>query len=381
MTFLGRSAAAEFVGNDAATTVLVHNNSPTGIAPVLQVHPSRRCNIACAHCYSSSGPRVREELRFEILSACLEDAVDLGYRQLAVSGGEPLLYGSLGGILSCARALGMVTTITSNGMLITPGRWEPLASLVDVVAISIDGTPSEHDRIRCRDGAFARTVANLKVVRSSGVPFGIIFTLTQHNVDSLEFVVRLAAEHGARSVQVHPLTLHGRAATTLPGARPDGMELVTALLEAARLGGELGLIVHVDALTVEQLIEYRDHVVPDRPVRKLVDVAPILVVEASASVMPLTHEVSRTLKLGSLVDARLSSLARDWLAAGRGDMLADACKRTWVELVGVSRPWPSTGTTRLRRGLRNPWQSRPPVRWRSRRGRVQMRRPLPGTGH
>ena len=314
------------------------NDGPIGIAPVLQVHPSRRCNIACTHCYSSSGPKVREELRLELLSNCLEDAVGLGYRQLAVSGGEPLLYGPLPELLACARGLGMVTTMTSNGMLITPARWEPIAALVDVLAISIDGTPGEHDEIRGRSGAFARTVANLGVVRSAGARFGFIFTLTQYNADSLEFVVRLAAEHGARSVQVHPLTLHGRAATTLSGARPDGTELVAALLEATRLGGELGVVVHVDAVTIDQLLEYRDHLVPDRPVTALIDAAPILVVDADGSVVPLTHEVSRTLALGSLADARLDVLAHDWLASGRADRLAEACERTWAELTGVSFP-------------------------------------------
>jgi MoaA/NifB/PqqE/SkfB family radical SAM enzyme len=186
-------------------------------------------------------------------------------------------------------------------------------------------------------GAFAGTLNNLAVLRSSGVPFGFIFTLTQHNVDSLEYVVRLAAVHGARSVQVHPLTLHGRAATALPEARPDGIELGMALFEAERLGGELGVVVHVDALSVEQLFLYRDHLVPSRPVRNLVDVAPVLVVEADATVMPLTHEVSRDLLLGSLADTHLSSLARNWLAAGQGDRLAGSCEKTRMDLTAARR--------------------------------------------
>ncbi len=152
---------------------------------------------------------MRDELPLGLLPRCLEDAVGLGYRQLAVSGGEPLLYAPLAELLACARGLGMRTTVTSNGMLLSPCRWEPLAELVDELAISIDGTPSEHDEIRRREGAFARTVSNLGTVRASEVPFGFVFTLTQHNVDSLEFVVRLAAAEGARSVQVHPLTLSG----------------------------------------------------------------------------------------------------------------------------------------------------------------------------
>ena len=234
------------------------DSSPTGVAPVLQLHPTRLCNIACAHCYSGSGPTVRGELPLELLSDCLEAAAGLGYRQLAVSGGEPLLYGPLPELLARARELGMLTTVTSNGMLLTPRRWDPLAGLVDVLAVSIDGTPEEHDLIRRREGAFARTVANLEIARAWGGPFGFIFTLTQHNVDSLEFVVRLAAAEGARSVQVHPLTLYGRAEATMSEARPDEIELATALCEAAMLGSELGVVVHVDAVTADQLLGHRD---------------------------------------------------------------------------------------------------------------------------
>ena len=314
-------------------------SSPTGIAPVLQVHPTRRCNIACAHCYSVSGPTAREELPLELLSDCLGDAVRLGYRQLAVSGGEPLLYRPLPDLLARARELGMVTTVTSNGMLLTARRWEPLAALVDVLAISIDGTPEEHDVIRRCDGAFARTTANLEVVRSSRTPFGFIFTLTQHNADSLEFVVRLAAEEGARSVQVHPLTVVGRAAETMPRARPDEIELATALCEASMLGHELGVVVHVDAITADQLREHRCSLVPRRPVSDLTAVAPVLIVDADGTVIPLTHDVSPSLRLGSLAEAcGLSTLADEWLAAGGGDRLAEACERTWAELTGAMVP-------------------------------------------
>src|SRR5262249_6339146 len=163
---------------------------------------------------------------------------------------------------------------------------------------------------------------NLERVRSSRVPFGFIFTLTQYNLDSLEFVVRLAAEQGARSVQVHPLTLHGRAEAAMPDARPDGVELAAALLEAARLGAESGLAGHVDALSREQLARYRDYLVPERPVPNISTAAPILVVEADATVLPLTHEVARSLRLGSLAEEPLSSLASRWLAAGGGEALA-----------------------------------------------------------
>lgn len=314
------------------------STGPTGVAPVLQVHPSRRCNLACAHCYTSSGPQMREALALETLTACIEQAAALGYRQLAVSGGEPLLYPDLAALLMRARQAGMLTSITTNGMLATHARWEPLARLIDVVAISIDGTPDEHDAIRRHDGAFARTVANLEVIRRSRVPFGLLFTLTQHNVDSLEFVVRLAADCGARSVQVHPLTLHGRAIEMLSDARPDGLELIAAIIEAEHLGEQLGVVVHVDALDSSQVTAFHDRLVPARPVARLVDVAPVLVVQANGQVIPMSHEISPAFWLGSLHEAPLDILAEHWLAGAMPNELADACEATWHVLAGARSP-------------------------------------------
>ncbi|MCU6434259.1 radical SAM protein [Undibacterium sp. Jales W-56] len=306
--------------------------SPTGIAPVLQVHPTRRCNLACLHCYTSSAPSVSEQLDWNLLSTCVQDAALLGYRQLAVSGGEPLLYKQLPELLSQARALGMLTSITTNGMLATPQRWAQISDFLDVVAVSIDGSEAEHDAMRGQPGAYAKTLAHLAVIRASGVPFGLIFTLTQHNVDSLEFVVQLAAQQGARSVQVHPLTLYGRAAETLADARPDGLELLVALAEAKRLGQQLGVTVHVDAISLQQLHTYHRHLVPSLPVTRLPEVAPILIVQADGAVVPLTHDVNHQLWLGSLHDAPLHLLAPAWMQQGRADLLAQACAQTWDEL-------------------------------------------------
>ncbi|WUR12859.1 radical SAM protein [[Empedobacter] haloabium] len=308
------------------------NDNPTGGMPVLQLHPSRRCNLACRHCYSSSGPDIRQELPIAMLAACLDDAYAAGYRQLAVSGGEPLMYGELHALLSHARELGMTTTMTTNGMLATARRWSPLAPLVDFLAVSIDGLPAEHDAIRGQAGAFDKTVRHLDVIRASGTAFGFIFTLTQHNVDSLEFVVRLAAQTGARAVQVHPLTMDGRATAMLPQARPDGLELIVALVEAARLGAALGVAVHVDAVTVEQLMRYRSRFVPALPVTSLTQIAPILVVQADGMVVPLTHGIAGRFMLGSLGTARLALLAERWLESQRPDELAQLCRRTWEDL-------------------------------------------------
>jgi hypothetical protein len=94
----------------------------------------------------------------------------------------------------------------------------------------------------------------------------------------------------------------------------------------------------VDAVTAEQLLLHFDALVPLRPVRRLVDVAPVLVVDPAGRVIPMTHEVSRSLWLGSLFDAHLADLAIDWIAAGGGDVLAESCEQTWAELTERRAP-------------------------------------------
>ena len=94
---------------------------------------------------------------------------------------------------------------------------------------------------------------------------------------------------------------------------------------------------HVDAITADQLLEHRSALVPERPVAKLVDVAPVLIVDADANVIPLTHDVSSSLHLGSLRETRLRELAATWIAGGAADTLAEACAQAWDELT-VSTP-------------------------------------------
>ncbi len=62
---------------------------PTGFRSILQVHPSRRCNLRCKHCYSDSGPDVDATMELGQLLRLVDDAAGLGYDVLSVSGGEP----------------------------------------------------------------------------------------------------------------------------------------------------------------------------------------------------------------------------------------------------------------------------------------------------
>ncbi|MBD0674167.1 radical SAM protein [Streptomyces sp. CBMA156] len=285
----------------------------TGRRAVLQVHPTRRCNLRCLHCYSSSGPDVDETTALPVLGRAVADAAALGYDVLGVSGGEPLLYRPLTELLRTARTHGMRTTVTTNGMLLTERRLGELTGLVDVLAISLDGTPDSHVRMRQDARSFSAMERRLPLVRASGIPFGFIFTLTQFNVHELAWVADFAVAAGASLLQIHPLEPEGNAAGRLPGAVPDVTEMLFSVLEAARLRSSTDLTVQLDLVDRHSIVAQADRFLPDdeRP-RGLAPWLSPLVIETDGTVVPLTYGFDRRFALGSLDEAPLSELARHW---------------------------------------------------------------------
>ncbi len=292
---------------------------PTGAAlRVLQLHVSRRCNLACSHCYSSSGPKHVDELPVALWHGVIEDAASAGYNVVGFSGGEPLMFGPLRALLLQARSLGMLTTVTTNGMLLDARRIEALKGAAGLVAISLDGTPESHDRMRGHPRAFSTMARRLPALRDAGIPFGFIFTLTQFNLDELIWAAEFALAQGARLLQVHPLEAVGRARERLNGAVPDETELSYAVLAVARLKELAGdrLVIQLDvagrdamAASPERVFAAAQWPSIDLPLGELLSP---LIVESDGTVVPVEYAFGRQWALGNLRDSRLPALAERW---------------------------------------------------------------------
>ncbi len=253
-----------------------------------------------------------------LLGDALVDARAEGYSVVSVSGGEPLLYDGLLDLLRSAKALGMGTTVTTNGMLLSAERIAQLRQSLDLLAISLDGEPESHNRIRSHPRAFEIMASRLPALRTSGLPFGFIFTLTQYNLGELDWVARFAQEQGAGLLQIHPLETVGRAVETLGDERPDGTETSFAFLEAARIQAMVG-----DSLRVQVDVAHRSSLdtdpeqgyAGDLPVgddRSLADLVSPLVIEADGSVVPLQYGFSRAYALGNLHQSSLRHMVPLW---------------------------------------------------------------------
>ncbi len=156
----------------------------------------------------------------------------------------------------------------------------------------------------------------LEGVRASGIPFGFIFTLTQHNLGELDWVARFALEQGARLLQIHPLEQVGRARELLAGQTPDTVENAFAHLEALRIQELAGdrMLVQVDVidssvLPANRALVYADELLPDSDGAPLGELLSPLVIEADGTVVPLEYGFARAFALGNLHDAGLRELA------------------------------------------------------------------------
>ena len=319
---------------------------PTGSCyRVLQIHPTRHCNLSCAHCYSLSGPKERVSLDADLLLGAIGDAAEEGYNVAGFSGGEPVLYEPLGSLLERAKSLGMITTVTSNGMLLDQRRLDMLNGVTDLIAISVDGVPEAHDEMRGSAGAFDTMVERLDDVRASGIPFGFIFTLTQYNLNELEWVTNFALEQGAGLLQIHPLEDAGRAVEMLEEHVPDATEAAYAFLVAAEIEEKVGdrLQVQLDLVDRDLLREFPERVfaandpadiapstLASRPLGELITP---LIVEADGTVAPVQYGFDRRYVLGNLADARLSELATRWRRE-RLPAFRALCQQVYERIVG-----------------------------------------------
>jgi len=293
---------------------------PTGdVVNVIQIHPVRRCNLRCQHCYSSSGPEESGELPIAALEGFLEAAVREGFNAVGLSGGEPLMYRPLPRLLESARSLGFYTTVTTNGLLLSKRRLLELAPHLSLLAVSIDGVPESHDRMRGLPGAFERMRAKLDHVRAAGVPFGLIFTLTFANLHELAWVAEFAAAEGARLLQIHPLERTGRA-RDYQLSPPDDLELAYAFIEVSRLQQK-----YRDRLTLQYDVADRALIerepcrafaipspesAPDESVPLASLVSP-LVVQDDGSIVPIQHGFSPEYAIAHL-DRPFAAQAAHW---------------------------------------------------------------------
>jgi len=177
---------------------------------------TRRCNLACAHCYISAGSwhARAEELDTGTCLEILDQILEVNPApMLILTGGEPLLRDDLEVLARHATEGGATVVVGTNGTRLTDERIESLKGAgVRGVAVSVDSLdPTYHDRFRHGDGSLRETLEAVDRLRAHRLDFVVQTTLTRGNRSELAELAGWAAEKGAVSFNLYFLVPTGRA--------------------------------------------------------------------------------------------------------------------------------------------------------------------------
>jgi MoaA/NifB/PqqE/SkfB family radical SAM enzyme len=272
----------------------------------IQIHPTKKCNLTCLHCYSSSSPAHKEMLDVRALNRFLEYAYEDGFNNIAVSGGEPFLYKDLEELLKFTKSLGYQNTLASNGMLLQSEHNRKILEYVDLIAISIDGPEELHDYIRGLKGAFNKMLNGVDVLRALDKPFGFIHTVTPQSWESLIWLGEFAFEKGAKLLQLHPLEQYGRAVEELSGYSVDDTLAHQAFILTSYLRSKYDgkMVIQLDLLHRDYLESFPEAVNSfERECAqngKLSDMFDTIIVEETGRILPLVYGFEPEFTIGNV---------------------------------------------------------------------------------
>lgn len=261
----GALAALAETGVDADASAFPH---------VVAWNLTRRCNLACAHCYISAGNwhSGNDELDTSDCLRVLDQVLDVNPAPvLILSGGEPLLRDDLEVLSRRAASRGATVVVGTNGIRLTTPRIRSLKDAgVTGVAVSVDSLDAGyHDRFRTAFGTrpprarrdagdtpggslpvlgsgeaslhghagatpLQATLDAVERCRAEGLDFVVQTTVTRGNRSELGALAAWAADRGAVSFNVYFLVATGRG-EGMRGLPPEeNEEVLVELVELER---------------------------------------------------------------------------------------------------------------------------------------------------
>lgn len=151
------------------------------------------CNFRCIYCYAECGPekfeRVASKLEYEDYCYIIDEIVNLGYRSLYLTGGEPLLNPHVFKIARYAKGKGIFCGILTNGSLVNENNVKKF-NVFDLVKISLDSEIEEINDLTRGKGTCIKIIRGLKLLKEEGITLGINTVLSQYNKDVLASVIK-----------------------------------------------------------------------------------------------------------------------------------------------------------------------------------------------
>ena len=140
-----------------------------------------KCNYDCKYCYMKN---LEDEIT-EILDSktILSKLNQLKIEKINIVGGEPLLYPFTFDIIKIAKKIGFVTSITTNGSLLTKSKIKMFSPYLDWIGLSVDSKYEHIEREMGRGcGKHVQNALKIcKIIKEEGIKLKVSTTVTKLN--------------------------------------------------------------------------------------------------------------------------------------------------------------------------------------------------------
>lgn len=175
---------------------------------------THRCQCQCPHCLVTGRSSGGAELTAAEIRGVLDFMAGWGVVKATFFGGEPLMREDLPAFVAYASALGLRTSIDTNGILLTEDMVRRLkAAGIGNINVSLDSAEADvHDGLRGNKGCFEAAAGGIRACARLGVP-AIVSTYASHravNSGDLARLVALSRGLGASGVKILMPILSGR---------------------------------------------------------------------------------------------------------------------------------------------------------------------------
>jgi hopanoid biosynthesis associated radical SAM protein HpnH len=168
---------------------------------VLMLEPTHRCNLACTGC-----DRIRTAAEGDLtVEQCLQAARECGAPVVAVTGGEPLLYGNLKTLVGDLIDEGKFIYLCTNGTLTHEfiKGFYPHERLT--LNFHLDGMSKTHDSVANRQGVFKSAVEAIALAKQRGFQVSTNTTVYKNaDLFELEKLFELLTTLGVDGMLVSP---------------------------------------------------------------------------------------------------------------------------------------------------------------------------------
>ncbi len=155
----------------------------------LWIYTNYDCNLWCSYCVAKSHPSApRRAIHVNTVKRIVDEAVELGFESIYLTGGEPFILRDIYEILAYSSDR-LPTTILTNAMLFSDKRLKNLKKINNerlYIQVSLDGSrPEHHDPFR-GPGSWQKTIDGINKLLESGFRIRLSTTETPANTEFLD---------------------------------------------------------------------------------------------------------------------------------------------------------------------------------------------------